>query len=169
LVCWIVASLVAWRSVRFSGFFQTANRALQFAGELEVALPAGLVPDLATYLVERFGCEHHDMERVHAPGRLRGAFGDRPGDPGGHVRRDQFDLFAALLAQRVEELKHRPAVAARRSPDQPAASAAGTDRTSTSATSRSAPERAKHEVTFSASPVEYVGASAYGTCWLAPQ
>jgi hypothetical protein len=94
--------------------------ALQLSGELDVALATGLVPHLPADLVERFGGEHHDVERVHAPDRLRDPFGDRPGDPGGHVRRHQFDLFAALLAQRVEARKHRPAVPARSSPHQPA-------------------------------------------------
>ena len=48
------------------------------------------------------------------------ALGDRPGDPGGHVGRDQFDLFAALFAERVEEREHGLAVPAGRGPHQPA-------------------------------------------------
>ena len=60
------------------------------------------------------------MERVYAPDRVGAPLGDRTGDPAGHVRRDQFDLFAALLPERVEEREHRPAVTAGRGPHQPA-------------------------------------------------
>ena len=60
------------------------------------------------------------MKRVHAPDGVRNAFGDRPTDPRGHVGGDQFDLFAALLAQRVEERQHRLAVLAGCGPHQPA-------------------------------------------------
>jgi hypothetical protein len=117
LVCWIVASFVAWRSVRFSGFFQTANRApFSSRAKLEVALSPSLVPDLSADLVERVGGELHDVERIDAADRLRSPLGDRPADPGGHVGGDQLQCFAAFFAQRVEELKHRAAVAAGRGP-----------------------------------------------------
>ena len=59
------------------------------------------------------------MERVDAADRVGHALGDRPGDPRGHVGGDQFDLFAALFAERVEEREHRLAVAAGGGPHQP--------------------------------------------------
>jgi hypothetical protein len=94
--------------------------AFEVAGEPEVALPARLVPDLAEDVVQCLGREHHDVERIHSADRVRDPFGDRPGDPRGHVRRDQFDLVAALFAERVEERQHGLAVPARCGPDQPA-------------------------------------------------
>jgi hypothetical protein len=56
LAFWISASFACWQSVRFSGFFQTANRApFQIAGELHVSLSARFVSDLAAHLVKRVG------------------------------------------------------------------------------------------------------------------
>ena len=46
--------------------------AFELAGELQVALAARLVPDLAADLVERLGGEHHDVERVDARTRRSG-------------------------------------------------------------------------------------------------
>ena len=56
--------------------------------------------DDAGALREPRGREHHDVKRIHAPDRIGAPLSDRPGDPRGHVRRDQFDLFAALFAER---------------------------------------------------------------------
>jgi hypothetical protein len=95
--------------------------AFELAGEREVPLSSRLVPHLAANLVERLGGEHHDMKRVHAPDRVRAPLRDRPGDPGGHVRGDQLDLFATLVTELVEEREHRLAVPARGGPHQPAA------------------------------------------------
>jgi hypothetical protein len=55
-----------------------------------------------------------------APDWLWAALSDRPGDPGGHVTRHEFDLFAALLAERVKAREHGPAVPAGGGPHQPA-------------------------------------------------
>jgi hypothetical protein len=55
--------------------------AFELAGELQVAVAARVVPDLAADLVQRLGGEHHDVKRVDAPLGLRAAFGDRSGDP----------------------------------------------------------------------------------------
>jgi len=94
--------------------------AFELAGELDVALAARLVPDLATNVVERLGGEHHDVERVDASDGVGNAFGDRTRDPRGHVGRHQFDLFAAFFAERVKERQHRLAVPAGCGPDQAA-------------------------------------------------
>jgi hypothetical protein len=60
--------------------------AFELAGELQVALAPRLVPDLAADVVQRLCREHHDMKRIHAADRVGDPFGDRPRDPGGHVR-----------------------------------------------------------------------------------
>ena len=95
---------------------------LELARERGQAFAARLVPDLAADLVERLGRELHDVERVEAQLGVGAALGDRPGDPGGHVARDQLQLFAALFAEPVEERLGRLAVTAGRGPDQPAVS-----------------------------------------------
>jgi hypothetical protein len=79
-----------------------------------------LVPHLAADVVQRTGGEHHHVERVDTPDGLRGALSDRSADPTGHVRTDQLQCFAALFSELVEEREHRPAVAARCGPHQPA-------------------------------------------------
>ena len=94
--------------------------AFELAGELPVALAACLVPHFAADIVQRLCREHHDVERVHASDGVRDSFGDRPGDPHGHVGRDQFDLCAALFPELIKEREHRLAVAARGGPHQPA-------------------------------------------------
>ncbi len=71
-----------WRSVRFSGFFHSANRApFELLGELGLALAAGVVPHFAADLVERVGGELDQVNRVVADVRVRAALADRPGDP----------------------------------------------------------------------------------------
>ena len=85
-----------------------------------ISPPGAPVPDLAADLVERVGRQLHDVKRVDAARRLRGALGDRSADPAGHVGGHQLQLFAALFAQLVEEREHRGAVAARGGPHQPA-------------------------------------------------
>jgi hypothetical protein len=67
------------------------------------------------------------VKRVQAQLRARTALADRAGDPGGHVRRDQFDLLAALLAAGVEERLDRLAVAAGGRPHQPSCVVADDD------------------------------------------
>ena len=62
-----------------------------------------VVPDLAANLVQRVGGEHHDMKRVDATDRVREPVSDGRGDPAGHVAGHKFDLFAARLAERIEE------------------------------------------------------------------
>ncbi len=73
---------------------------------------AGVVPHLAADLVERVGGGLHDVKGVHTERGVRAALGDRPGDPRRHVGRHQFDVFAALLAELVEEALDGLAVAA---------------------------------------------------------
>ena len=96
------------------------------AGALEVlrdrglAGAAGLVPHLAADLVERVGGKLDHVERVDAALGVRAALGNRAGDPGGHVARHQFHLFAALFPELVEEPEHRRAIAASACPHQPA-------------------------------------------------
>ena len=92
---------------------------LELARERGQAFPARLVPDLAADLVERLGRQLDDVERVEAQLGVGAAFRDRPGDPGGHVARHQFQLFAALFAEPVEERLGRLAVTAGRGPHQP--------------------------------------------------
>ena len=60
------------------------------------------------------------MERVQANGRVRAALGDRPGDPRGVVAGHQLDLFAAVVAEQIQELLDGLAVPASVRPDQPA-------------------------------------------------
>src|SRR2546426_738823 len=85
-----------------------------------VIVRARLVPALGADLVERVGGELHDVEGVDAAHRGGEPLGGRAGDPGGHVTGQQFDLFAALFAERVEERLDRLAVAAGGRPDEPA-------------------------------------------------
>ena len=67
-------SLCFWRAVRCSGFFHSAKRApLQIAGGDGLPGAPRLVPDLAADLVQRVGCERHDVEGVQAQLGLRAA------------------------------------------------------------------------------------------------
>ena len=121
LVCWIVASLSFWRSVRVASVLpQREPGALELLGELLVAGASGLVPHLAPDLVERVGGGLDDVKRVQANGRVRAALGDRPGDPLGVVAGHQLDLFAAVVAEQIQELLDGLAVPASVRPDQPA-------------------------------------------------
>jgi hypothetical protein len=78
----MLESFAAWRSVRFSEFFHSANCALQILrGDL--TRTARVLADLAADLVWRVGGEHHDLKWV--AGRRQKPVGDRHGDPAGHV------------------------------------------------------------------------------------
>ncbi len=94
--------------------------AFELAGELGLALAAGVVPHLAADLVQRVGRERDEMERVVADARVRAALGDRSGDPAGHVAGHELELVAALLSQQIEELLDRLAIPAGGRPDEPA-------------------------------------------------
>jgi len=115
------ASFARWRSLNFTGFFHSAKRApFELLGELLVAGAPRFVPDGAADLVERIGGGLDDMEGVQRDDRVRAALGDGPGDPLGVVAGDELDLLAALLAQQIEELLDRSAVAAGVRPHEPA-------------------------------------------------
>ena len=118
----MLESFACWRSVRFSGVLpQREPRALQILRGCDLAGPARLVPDLAADLVQRVGSEHHDVKRVDAADGVGQSVGDRSGDPAGHVAGHQFDLFAARLAELIEERLDGLAVTAGRGPYQPPA------------------------------------------------
>jgi hypothetical protein len=102
-------------------FPQREPRALEVLCDGDFAAAPGLVPDLAADLVQRVGRQRNDVEGVHAAHRVGEAVGDRASDPARHVARHQFDLFAAFLAQRVEERLDGLAVTPRGRPHQPAA------------------------------------------------
>ena len=86
--------------------------AFELARELRLALAAGLVPHLATDLVQRVGGGLDDVKWVQADDRVRAALGHGAGDPVGVVAGHQRYLRAAFLAQGVEELLGRFAVPA---------------------------------------------------------
>ena len=93
-------------------FPEREPRALELAGELGLALTAGVVPDLAADLVQRVGGGLDDMERVQADDRVRAPLGDRPGDSLGVVTRHELDLLTALVAEQIQELLDRLAISA---------------------------------------------------------
>ena len=92
--------------------------AFELAGELGLALAAGLVPDLAADLVQRVGGGLDDVKRVQTHDRVRAPLGHRAGDPVGVIAGHQLDPLQALVSEEIEELLGRFAVATRVRPDQ---------------------------------------------------
>lgn len=89
------------------------------AGGWVDATPArGSVPGFPTHDVEGVSGPSHDVEGVGTLDRIRAAFGDDPGDPGGRIGRDVGDLGAALLPEQIEEGPQGGHIAARCRPDE---------------------------------------------------
>src|SRR5260370_24265564 len=91
--------------------------ALEPAGVEGIAIPAGVVPDLASDLIQGLGGPGHDVQGVEADDSLWTVEADDLGDPGGTVGADVGDQQRAAIAQGLEEAGQRLLISAFGRPD----------------------------------------------------
>ena len=112
LVCSIMASLLCCRSVRSSGFFQSAKRApLRSVARAFWPLRRASFQTARHTSSSALVAPLHDVKRIHAQ-RCLAALPHPVGDPCGRINADQSDGHTTLFAQQIEERPQRGLVAA---------------------------------------------------------